>query len=190
MLVVKRERRLFVEIPKALEFTIRINEMHITLHTRILIAAAVLMLIPPPSFSQPEKEPPPRGEMRRMASEKLKLTDAQEKQIKEIRSKQMKQMIQLRADLQIKRLELKELLDADAPDRAAVEKKMRMIADIRVQQQMLHFDKKQAIDKVLMPEQRKIADEMREDFRHGMRQRLRGRECNHGCKQQMRPHDE
>ena len=93
--------------------------------------------------------------------EKLNLSDEQEQQLKDIRRAYAKKFINYRADIQLMRLELSEITDADKPDRKAVEAKMKQIADIQLQQKMALYDMGQEIKSVLTPEQYETWKDMR-----------------------------
>ncbi|MDH7515045.1 MAG: Spy/CpxP family protein refolding chaperone [Bacteroidota bacterium] len=95
------------------------------------------------------------------ARERLKLTDEQATSIRSIRSATAKQLIDIRAEIQKKRLELGDLRNAETPDRAKVEGLSRAIGDLQLKQKMLLFDTEQSILKVLTAEQKKIWKELR-----------------------------
>jgi len=141
--------------------------MKLTPITALLIAA----LCAGTAFAQPGM----RG-MNRKSIEKLNLTAEQEKSLRDIRNANEKQMIDLRASMQKKRIELGELRNAETPDRAAVERIFSEIGDLQLRQKMLAFDGEQAALKVLNPEQRKIWKEMKgERFRNAKDNRGRHR---------------
>ena len=150
-----------------------------TLITIILFALFTLGYSNAIAQGGPPEEPPRKGNFRKEMKEKLNLSADQEKQFKDIHFKFAKDRIQARATMQTKRLEVKQLLDADKPDRAGLEKKFNEIADLEVQQKLLGFDQAMEMKKVLTPEQQKIFKELKEDLPHpqrqGMRERIRER---------------
>jgi Spy/CpxP family protein refolding chaperone len=87
--------------------------------------------------------------------EKLNLTDGQKKDIENIHFTGEKQSIALNAKVETLHLELRQLLKADSPDKSAIEKKMREIADQKIQMHMTKLDSWFAINKLLNPDQQK-----------------------------------
>jgi Spy/CpxP family protein refolding chaperone len=82
--------------------------------------------------------------------------------MKEIRSATQKEMIDLRADMQKKRIDLKEIHSADAPDRPAFERLTRGIADLQVKQKLLLFDSREKVMAKLTAEQKEKFKELKE----------------------------
>lgn len=120
-------------------------------------------------FTQAQ-EPP-----RREALKKLNLNEEQKAAMKEIRTKTAKQMIDVRADLQKKRLDLTALLDGESPNRAQVEGLSREIGDLQLKQKMLLFDADQSVQKLLTADQKAIWKEIKGKRMHPMRDRMRDR---------------
>lgn len=133
-------------------------------------------LLPIAGFGQGENADPPRGGrmgMFRELKEKLQITPEQEKQIRTIHEKYMRSRIQLRADLQIKRLDARQIAEADNADRAALEKKLEEIAAIQTQQKLSMFDEMKEVQKILTPEQMSLWKEHRAELRPGMMNAMR-----------------
>lgn len=65
-----------------------------------------------------------------------------------------KTTVRLRADQQIKRIELAELLHAEKPDRVAIDKKLREVADLHYASLKARTDNMLAMRELLTPEQR------------------------------------
>ena len=86
----------------------------------------------------------------------LKLTDDQEKDLMKLRFDMQKKQTDARAKVQTAQIELKELFTADNPDRAAIEKKTKEIADLKTKLQLNRLDHWFAVNKILKPEQQKI----------------------------------
>ena len=101
---------------------------------------------------------------------RLNLTEQQKKQVEQMRFDMEKELIGARARLQTARLELRELLAANNPDKAAIEQKMNEIARIRVQKQSIRLNHWFAVDKILTPEQQEVWKEM---LKHPFRGRAR-----------------
>ncbi len=90
-----------------------------------------------------------------------------------------KSALKTRADLGVRRIELRELMRADQPDREAVMKKVEEISDLRGQMMMQRIDSLLAAKSVLTPEQQK-------KIRTFMERRARGR-SERGWFEQRRP---
>jgi Spy/CpxP family protein refolding chaperone len=81
-----------------------------------------------------------------------------------------KAMIQNRANLEIQRIDLRNLVAADNPDRAAVEKKLQMVGAAQLALQKSVVDFALTLKQEIMPEQReKIRQFLRERRQRGMR---------------------
>jgi Spy/CpxP family protein refolding chaperone len=124
----------------------------------ILVSATSLL-----AQEQPMKRPEgqPGGPM----AERMKLSDDQRNQIQKIRTDFQKQQISQRSKLETSRLELRELMRADNPDKAAIEKKINEVSQLGAQSRIGSFNQMLAIRKVLTPEQQKM-------MREGMRMRM------------------
>jgi len=97
--------------------------------------------------------------------ERLGITPEQAAKIHEQLFDLRKEMIRAKADLEIKHLELREMLLADAPDRAAIDKKLEEISAARLAQQKSAVDHFLAVRDTLTAEQRQKLRDMREHFR-------------------------
>lgn len=97
--------------------------------------------------------------------EQLGLTEEQAEQLRALRSDAAKSGIRTRAELTIKQMELRELLQAEEPDRARIEKKVRELSDARYTAQMQRIDQRLAFRSVLTPDQRKEMRNLRRQFR-------------------------
>lgn len=80
-----------------------------------------------------------------------------------------KTMVRSRADQQIKRIELAELMQAEKPDRVALDKKLRELADLHYAALKARTDNMLAMRELLTPEQREkihaFARERMREFR-------------------------
>jgi len=85
----------------------------------------------------------------------LGLTDQQAEKLRQILVDSRKTGIRTRADLQVRHMELRELLRADQPNREAVMKKVQEISDLRAQMMRQHVDSLLDAKTVLTPEQQK-----------------------------------
>lgn len=99
---------------------------------------------------------------------KLNLTDAQKKQLDEMRTSMKRNAVQLRCKIQLARIDLRELLKADEPNEAVIEKKLNEIGQLQTEQKMLRINHWLNVKKMLTPEQRKIMkSEIRGMWLHG-----------------------
>jgi Spy/CpxP family protein refolding chaperone len=85
----------------------------------------------------------------------LGLTDEQADRLRQIMVEAQKSAMKTRADIGIRRIELRELIRADKPDRDAVMKKVQEISDLRGQMMKQRVDSLLAGKSVLTPEQQK-----------------------------------
>jgi len=100
------------------------------------------------------------------AREKLGITAEQAAKIRQDTSEFRKSAIRGRADLQVRRLELQDLLRVDSPDRAAIDKKLDEINAARLAQSKAQVHYRLAMREILTPEQRQNLREMRAESRH------------------------
>jgi Spy/CpxP family protein refolding chaperone len=98
--------------------------------------------------------------------EKLGITAEQAAKIRLQTSEFRKAQIRSRADLQVKRLELNELLSAANPDRAAIDKKLEEISATQLAQRKSEVNYRLRMRDTLTSEQRQKLQQMREEFRH------------------------
>jgi len=118
--------------------------------------------------------------------EKLGITAEQVGAIRKQVSDFRKAEIRDRADLAVKRVDLRDLLEADKPDRAAIDSKLQEISTARlaVEKAAIHFHL--AMREAITPEQReKLHELMSERWRHDGRPehsgpRAEGRRGQHG----------
>jgi Spy/CpxP family protein refolding chaperone len=135
-----------------------------------VLIAAVLMVFGTQMYSQPN-----RGKHIQKFMEKLNLTDEQKKDVDKIHVDAEKQTITQKAKEETARLELRQLLKADAPDKSAIEKKINDIADLKVQMHMIKINSWFAINKLLTPDQQKTWKKVLENAPAIRRQRMMNR---------------
>jgi Spy/CpxP family protein refolding chaperone len=126
---------------------------------KYFVAMLVVALFGISNAQEQPSEPPMKKPMSHMGKEnpmaKLKLTDEQKKQMKELKFETDKKAIELRSQLALSKLELGRLLASDAPDRDAIEKKINEVA---ANETALHINKLDGwfeANKFLTPEQQK-----------------------------------
>jgi len=101
----------------------------------------------------------------------MKLTDQQKKQVEQMRFDMEKQLVGVRAKMQTARLDLRQLLAADNPDKAAIETKMGEISQVALQVHSIRLNEWFEVNKILNPDQQKVWKEM---LKHPLRDRVRG----------------
>jgi Spy/CpxP family protein refolding chaperone len=126
---------------------------------KYLVAMLVVALFGISNAQEQSSEPPMKRPMSHMDKEnpmaKLKLTDEQKKQMKELKFETDKKAIELRSKSALSKLELGRLLASDAPDKDAIEKKINEVA---ANETALHINKLDGwfeANKFLTPEQQK-----------------------------------
>jgi len=97
--------------------------------------------------------------------EQLLITPEQVVKIRQEALNFRKTEILSRADLEVKRLELDSLLEAETPDRAAIDKSLRAANAAQFTVEKAAIDHQLAVRDLVTPEQRKKLEKMREEFR-------------------------
>lgn len=93
--------------------------------------------------------------------QRLGITAEQVTKIRQETSAFRKTQIRNRADLEMKRVELMDLLSADQPDRAAIDKKLEEISAVRLAQEKAAVAYHLSMRDVLTPDQRLKLEQMR-----------------------------
>ncbi len=135
-----------------------------------LTLVAVLGILGGLAFAHARDDRSERSHVRQDMMAELKLSDAQKEQIGKLRFEHQKSMIDARARTQKARLELRQLMHAEKPDRAVIDKSLRAVSDAQLQQKTLRVDHWFAVRSLLTPEQQEIWKNMplmepRGDFR-------------------------
>ena len=146
----------------------------------LLVSGAVALGAQSAQQAAPAPEPAPRMEPRRARpmmmgqeefvaprerlKEALGLTDAQVASIENLMSGQRKAAIRQRADQQIARMELEELMRADALDEKAIDAKIRQLTELQAAALRARVEQRVAMRKVLTPEQFQKWRQMRGRF--------------------------
>ncbi|MBF8248056.1 MAG: hypothetical protein HW374_856 [Bacteroidetes bacterium] len=125
---------------------------------------------------------PMRPHMKLM--EELKLTDDQKKDVQKLHFDLQKQMITQRSKIAGARVDLQQLLKADNPERAAIEKKITEISQLAGQTGTMLLGQWFAVNKLLTAEQQKTWKKAL-DIGGMMRQGMRMREGFRGGQQPM-----
>jgi len=97
----------------------------------------------------------------------LGLTDEQATRLRQITVETEKAAIKTKADLAVRRIELRELLRADNPDRDTVMKKVKEVSDLTGQLMQQHVQALLSAKTILTPEQQKKMREFSANHRIG-----------------------
>ena len=92
----------------------------------------------------------------------LGLDNKQKAEVKEIKSRVMKEIIKNKANEHIARIELRDLLDKDPVDMKATEAKLKQIETIKTEMHLSLISAREEVKSKLTPEQRKKFKEMLE----------------------------
>lgn len=120
--------------------------------------------------SAEEDDPPEMLDQKPLLGQ-LQLNDQQKKQIEQMRIDMERQLVGVRAKAEMARLDMRQLLNAENPDKAAIEKKMNELAQIRVQAGTVRLNQWFEVNKILTAEQQKV---WREVLKHPLRERIKG----------------
>lgn len=120
---------------------------------------------------------PEMGQRGMKVIEDLKLTDDQKKEFDKVHTDLAKQQVAQGAKMATARIELRELLRADNPDKSAIEKKINEISQIGVQMHVQRLGMWFSVNKLLNADQQKV-------WKHALENAGAGQGM--GCGQMMR----
>jgi len=103
-----------------------------------------------------QKERPNPMPHRQGNMEKLNLTDSQKKDVEKLNTDFAKKRVDQQAKVKTARIDLQALLKSDAPDKAAIEKKVEEISGLQAQNRVLGIEHWFAVNKLLTPDQQKV----------------------------------
>ncbi|MFA5322286.1 MAG: periplasmic heavy metal sensor [Smithella sp.] len=106
--------------------------------------------------------------------QKLKLDKKQKEALRDVENSFTKELIRKRADEQIAEIELRELLDKETVDLKAVETKLKQIAAIQIETQLMVIKSMENMKAKLTAEQREMMKKIR-PMEHRMRPPLMGK---------------
>ncbi len=113
----------------------------------------------------------------------LGLDEKQKGAIKDIRTSAKKDAIRKIAEIQISRIELREILDNDPVDMGAVEAKLKQMESLKTD---LHMSRIKAMEEI----KAKLTPEQRQKFKTNLRKHFRGHGgCTHRGKEMLLPGD-
>lgn len=119
--------------------------------TRMLILTLAAAFIATVVVAQNEGPAPAARLMK-----KLNLTDQQQSDVGKLMVDHAKKMVDQKAKLANAIIDLKVLLKAQEPQQSAIDKKIREIADLKVQEQSMRLNMWFAVNKILTPDQQKL----------------------------------
>ncbi|MDE3135139.1 MAG: periplasmic heavy metal sensor [Acidobacteriota bacterium] len=99
-----------------------------------------------------------------MMRQRVGITAEQAAKIRQQASDFLKQQIRSRASLQAQRIDLQNLMAADNPDRAAIDKTLEQISSVQLAQSKANVDFHLAMRNALTPEQQQKLMQMRQEF--------------------------
>ncbi len=146
--------------------------------TALCVSMALAQPSAPPAH-EPDFEGGPafeefdRPQMQQLLGEKLGLSAAQKEQIQKITLETRKKNIEVEAKSKIARIELHELMDADAPEQKKIDAKIAELSQTHEAMLRSRVETMLAIKKILTPEQRAKLKELR-PFGAGMHGRMDG----------------
>jgi|GEM_PF-6709494 len=117
------------------------------MRTRTL-AVAVILILAGSAIALAQ----PKGDRLRMKQE-LKLTEQQEKKLQELHFNTAKELIKMRSDLQLARLDLKRMLAEDEPDKEMIFNQVEQISQIQAEMKKVQIEKMLAFREILNKEQ-------------------------------------
>ena len=100
--------------------------------------------------------------------QQLGITDAQAAKIRQQESDFRKAEVRNRADLQVKRMDLNDLLSADKPDRSAIDKKLQEVGAAQLALEKSAIDFRLTMREALTPEQRQKLQQIMRQRRQPM----------------------
>ena len=124
----------------------------------IVIVAALGLLLPLSAPAQPgpgQRMHRPQMRTQQRLMERLGLSDQQKEQVRKLSFEHQKAQTELMSKIRIARLDMREMLLADKPDRSALEKKLSAISDLQNQAKVNQLHHLFAVFDLLTPEQQK-----------------------------------
>ncbi len=94
-------------------------------------------------------------QMRERGLARLNLTDEQKKKMQKLRFDLQRKNIPIQSQIRLARLDIREQMTAEKPDRPKIEKLMKQVSDLQLQVKMNGVDHMFAVRDILTPEQLK-----------------------------------
>ena len=111
--------------------------------------------------------------------EKMELTDKQQDQIENLFLDMEKKRIELRADIELTQLELREAMDSPKPDEGKVRKLVKEIGTMKTDLHMTRIDQQLGLKKILTPEQQEKLRQFRMMRQMKEKKHPRRKPCKH-----------
>ncbi|MCI0690972.1 Spy/CpxP family protein refolding chaperone [candidate division KSB1 bacterium] len=130
----------------------------------LIAGCAAMMLMSSLAMAQPRggmRQLAEGGQIRQPMFEELGLTDQQKEQIRQVMLDTRKKNIDVEAKQKLARIELHELMGADTPDQSKINAKISELSKLHETLMRNRIESHLAVQKVLTPEQRKKAKELR-----------------------------
>lgn len=141
---------------------------------RVLLLLGLILILPG-SLTFTQGMPEPDVDIPPGVVEKLGLSKEQKQRLEKLQMEMEKENIKVQAELRIKRLELKSLLDEENPNRKEIDKKVQEIGGLHTQLLKNKVYSILELKKVLTPEQEEKLKTMRRQFQKpGLRPRKPG----------------
>lgn len=112
-------------------------------------------------------------QMRERGAERLNLTDEQKKEMQKFQIDLQKKNIPIQSQIRLAKLDIREQMIADKPDKAKIEKLMKQVSDLQLQVKMNGLDHMFAVRNILTPEQLKDWHGMMGPGRQQIQRRVR-----------------
>lgn len=120
-------------------------------------------------YGQMERRGMHQGSKHEMMMEKLNLTDSQQEAIRDLHFNHQNEMIDLKADLEKKKLAMQELKSRGNYTRDEFLNKVKSISNAKEKNALAMANHKMDVYELLTDDQRKIFNEMRDHPRHNMK---------------------
>ncbi len=114
-------------------------------------------------------------------AEELKLSDEQIETIKESSQKIEKQMIKLRADMEMKEIDLRDVMDEEKPDEDKAIALVKAIMELKTEQRILHIKEMITLKKTLTTEQIEKLHEFKHEHHARDKRMMKGKEGRKGA---------
>jgi Spy/CpxP family protein refolding chaperone len=118
------------------------------------------------SYCQIEKRGMQRGDHYKMMKEKLNLTETQSEAVEELHFSHKRELIDLKADIERKKLDMKELLSKGNYTRDDYLIKVKALSDAKEKTALAKANHRMDVYDILTEEQRKTFDEMKGRMRN------------------------
>jgi Spy/CpxP family protein refolding chaperone len=116
--------------------------------------------------------------------QELGLTEGQVTQLRALAQQQRQATAPLREQMRAQQAELRQLMQTEVPDRAAIEVKLREIAELRTQLTLSTIEARSAFQQVLTPDQREKLKALREQRANQFKNRMGRRGFSPGMRGQ------